>query len=63
MNIQRNPIRVMGVVTCLMGAVLMAFGEPIVGVEYTDIATVVGIIGIGLIATGDKISIKDKKEA
>jgi hypothetical protein len=59
----QNLIRLMGMVTCLISAVLIAFGEPIVGFEYAGIATVVSIIGIGLIITGDKTSINGKEEA
>ncbi len=40
----------------------MAFGESIVGVNHTGVATVVGIIGIGIITTGNKISFSGKTE-
>jgi len=58
----KNIIRISGVATCLVGAFLMAFGEPIVGVNHTGVATVVGIIGIGLIGTGNTISFVGKKK-
>jgi hypothetical protein len=59
-----NIIRILGIATCLIGAYLMAFGEPIVGVNHTGIATVVGITGIGLISTGNTLSfVGNKKEA
>ena len=59
-----NIIRIFGIATCLMGAYLMAFGEPIIGVDHAGVATVVGITGIGLITTGNSIAIaRQKKEA
>jgi hypothetical protein len=39
----------LGVLVCLAGAFLMGWGEPIVGDNHTGIATVIGIIGIGMI--------------
>ena len=59
-----NIIRILGIATCLIGAYLMAFGEPIIGVDHAGVATVVGITGIGLISTGNSIAIaRQKKEA
>jgi hypothetical protein len=59
-----NIIRILGIATCLIGAYLMAFGEPIIGADHTGIATVVGITGIGLISTGNTSSFAgNKKEA
>jgi hypothetical protein len=59
-----NIIRILGIATCLIGAYLMAFGEPIIGADHTGIATVVGITGIGIIATGNTTSLAgNKKEA
>ena len=59
-----NIIRILGIATCLVGAYLMAFGEPIIGADHTGIATVVGITGIGIIATGNTTSLAgNKKEA
>ena len=55
-------ILVLGVATCLIGAYLMAFGEPIVGVDHAGIATVVGITGIGIITTANTISLLGKKK-
>ena len=55
-------ILVLGVATCLIGAYLMAFGDPIVGVDHTCIATVVGITGIGIITTANTISLLGKKK-
>jgi hypothetical protein len=62
MKNHRNIIRALGIATCLIAAFLMAFGEPIVGVNHTGIATVVCIIGIGVIATGNKTSLVGKKK-
>jgi hypothetical protein len=58
----RNVIHALGIATCLIGAVLMAFGEPIVGVNHTGVATVVGIMGIGIITTGNKTLFSGKTE-
>jgi len=41
---------VLGILLCLWGALLMVAGEPLLGEYHTGIATVVGIVGIGLIA-------------
>ena len=57
-----NIIRILGIATCLVGAILMAFGEPIIGADYAGIATVVGITGIGLISTGNTLSFVGKKK-
>jgi len=53
----------LGIAICLVGAYLMAFGEPIIGVDHGGIATIVGITGIGLISTGNTLSfVRTKKE-
>ena len=57
-----NIIRILGIATCLIGAYLMAFGEPIIGADHTGVATIVGITGIGLISTGNKTSLLEKKK-
>lgn len=57
-----NIIRILGIATCLIGAYLMAFGEPIIGVDHAGIATVVGITGIGLIGTGNTSSFAVRKK-
>jgi hypothetical protein len=44
-------ILALAVAVCLTGAVLMAFGEGLLGENHTGIATIIGIIGIGLIGT------------
>ena len=56
----KNIIRTLGIVTCLSGAFLMAFGEPIMGTIHTSVATVIGIVGIEIITTSDKTSILEK---
>ena len=55
----KNTIRALGIATCLIGAFLMAFGEPIVELNHTGIATVVGIIGLGIITTANKTSFRN----
>jgi len=57
-----NIIRIFGIATCLIGAYLMAFGEPIIGADHAGVATVVGITGIGLITTGNTLSFVEKKK-
>ncbi len=57
-----NIIRILGIANCLVGAYLMAFGEPIIGTDHAGIATVVGITGIGLIGTGNTLSFVGKKK-
>ena len=58
----KNIIRTLGIATCLSGAFLMAFGEPIMGTIHTSVATVIGIVGIGIITTSDKTSVLEKKK-
>jgi hypothetical protein len=55
-------ILALGIVTCLIGAYIMAFGEPIVGPDHTGIATIVGITGIGIISTANATMLGRKKE-
>jgi hypothetical protein len=57
-----NIIRILGIATCLIGVYLMAFGEPIIGVDHAGVATVVGITGIGLIGTANTLSFVGKKK-
>jgi hypothetical protein len=54
-------ILALGIATCLIGAYIMAFGEPIVGPDHTGIATVVGITGIGIISTANTTLLAVKK--
>ena len=46
-------IFVLGVTVCLVGAFIMVGGESVLGENHTGIATVVGIVGIGLICTAN----------
>ena len=57
-----NIIHILGVAICLIGAYLMAFGEPIIGTDHAGVATVVGITGIGLISTGNTLSFAGQKK-
>ena len=45
-------IPALGVAVCLAGAALMAFRAGLLGENHTGIATVKGIVGIGLIGLG-----------
>lgn len=51
---RRQISRALGVLVCLMGAFLMFHGS-MLGERTTGIATVVGIIGIGIISTSKKL--------
>ena len=42
-------ILAVGVAVCLTGAILMAFGEGLLGENHAGIATVIGIVGICII--------------
>ena len=55
-------ILVLGIVTCLIGAYIMAFGELILGPDHTGIATIVGIIGIGIISTANTTLLAARKK-
>jgi hypothetical protein len=46
----------LGISVCLIGALVMVAGESILGENHTGIATVIGIVGIGLIGTSGAIS-------
>ena len=50
----QHAILALGVSMCLIGALVMAVGESILGENHTGIATVIGIVGIGLIARSSK---------
>ncbi|MGD8506335.1 MAG: hypothetical protein PVF15_06685 [Candidatus Bathyarchaeota archaeon] len=45
----------LGVSMCLIGALVMVAGESFLGENHTGIAAVIGIVGIGLIATSGAI--------
>lgn len=44
-------LRLLGVTVCLLGAFLVGWGGPILGENHAGIATVIGIVGIGMIST------------
>jgi hypothetical protein len=49
-------VKAVGVVVCLIGTFLMAWGGPILGENHTGVATVAGILGIGIITTSKRIT-------
>ncbi len=53
-KMRKYAILALGVAVCLTGAALMAFGKGLLGENHTGIATVIGIVGICLIATSSK---------
>ena len=52
----QNAVKALGVLVCLIGAFLMAWGNPILGENHTGIATVAGILGIGIISKSERIA-------
>ena len=48
---QSYAILALGISICLVGAFLMVVGEAIVGPDHSGIATIVGIVGIGIIGS------------
>ena len=57
----KNTLHLLGIATCLLGALLMDFGEPLIGLNHTGIATAVGITGLGIIVTANKTSFRKEK--
>jgi hypothetical protein len=53
-NSWQHAMLALGVSVCLIGALVMVAGESILGENNTGIATVIGIVGIGLIARSSK---------
>jgi hypothetical protein len=53
---KKYAIKALGVLVCLLGAFLMAWGGPILGENHTGVATVAGILGIGIITTSKRIT-------
>ena len=45
----------LGIAVCLIGALVMVAGESVLGENHAGIATVIGIVGIGLIGTSGAI--------
>ncbi len=60
---RKYTVLALGVAVCLAGAALMAFGEGLLGENYTGIATVIGIVGIGIIARSSKQSFQEAKSS
>jgi hypothetical protein len=56
-------ILALGVAVCLTGAALMAFGEGLLGENHTGIATVIGIVGIGIISTSGIVTTAPKRSS
>ena len=54
--------KAVGVAVCLVGAFLMGWGAPILGENHTGIATIVGIIGIGIITSSKTPSLAVKRK-
>jgi O-antigen/teichoic acid export membrane protein len=52
-----NAIRALGITVCLIGAYLMAWGDPLLGESHSGIATVVGILGLGIITSGNSVAV------
>jgi len=50
-NSWQYSIFALGVSVCLIRALLMVVGESVLGENHSGIATVVGIVGIGIIET------------
>jgi len=48
---------ILGVAVCLLGAFLMVWGDPIFGEDHSGIASVVGIIGIGIITSSNRAAL------
>ena len=59
----RYAILALGVSVCLTGALVMVAGESILGENHTGIATVIGIVGIGIIATSKRNPKETKSSA
>ena len=61
---RKYAILALGVAVCLTGAALMAFGKGLLGENHTGIATVIGIVGIGLIGlAGSLIASSSKRNS
>ena len=56
---QSYAVLALGISICLVGAFLMVVGESIVGPDHTGIATIVGIVGIGIIASSAILLARD----
>ena len=56
---QSYAVMALGISICLVGAFLMVAGESIVGPDHAGIATVVGIVGIGIIGSSATLLARD----
>jgi hypothetical protein len=54
---------VLGILLCLVGAFLVAFGEGFLGENHAGIATVIGVVGIGLLGTSSGGLLKPRKSS
>jgi hypothetical protein len=61
-RMRKYAILALGVAVSLAGAALMAFGKGLLGENHTGIATVIGIVGIGIIGTFAATSSKRSSE-
>jgi hypothetical protein len=55
-KMRKYAILALGVAVCLTGAVLMAFGKGLLGENLSGIATIIGIVGIGIITSSKRSS-------
>jgi hypothetical protein len=60
-KMRKYAILALGVAICLAGAALMAFGKGLLGENHAGIATVIGIVGIAIIARSSKRSSEEAK--
>jgi hypothetical protein len=58
---RRQISKAIGVLVCLLGGFLMFHGS-ILGEKTTDIATVIGVIGIGIITSSKNPAIEMKRK-
>jgi hypothetical protein len=59
----KNIIKIMSDTTYLISALLMALGEQLIGINHISIATSVGITGLDIITTANRISFRSEKGA
>ena len=58
----RYVVLALGVSVCLIGALLMVAGESILGESHTGIASLIGIVGIGIISSSSTSLKRSKTE-
>ena len=54
--------KAIGILVCLIGGFLMGLGDPILGENHTGTATIVWIIGIGIITSSKTPAIAMKRD-